>query len=167
MTRRRPELRRAARARVVEEGLAATLASFGLMWASALLAVAAAGGLQWAALPAWLDNTVPLGLLGGGLVFAGRVAAGVAPGRGAFAALAAGALVIGSGLSLTWAAEAHGDGVEGQFAVVAGLLVAATSGASALWTDRRRSRYESEETQPAIRPNQRGRSQRPHNCPER
>ena len=134
--RSEPE-RPAGRTGTLEPLVAATLASFGLMWATALLAVVTAGALQWVTLPAWLDNAIPLILLAGGLVFAGRVAAGVAPQRGTYASLAAGALVIGFGLSLSWATEAHGDGIEAQHAIFAGLTAAAISGTSAFWMDRR------------------------------
>lgn len=138
MTDPRSESERpAGRAGTLEPLLTATLASFGLMWATALLAVAAAGALQWVTLPTRLDNAVPLVLLAGGLVFAGRVTAGVAPRQGTYASLAAGALVIVFGLSLSWATEAHGDGIEAQHAIFAGLTAAAISGASAFWMDRR------------------------------
>lgn len=130
----------ATRARGMKEVVAATLAAFGLTWAAAVAAVVTAGALNWISLPPWLDYVLPLAVLGGGLLLAGRVAATVAPRRGTYAAVAAGTLVMGFGTMLSRAAQAHG-GIA-HHAMVAGLLVAVISGASALWTDHRRGHIE-------------------------
>jgi len=143
MTQRRSGWQRpGAPARAAAQLASATFAAFGLMCTSAVLAVVVAGALQWSSLPLWLDNTAPVIVLGLGLFFAGRITTDVAPGRGTHAALGAGALVVVIGLSLSWATEAHGDGVEAQHAVWAGVVAAAVGAAGARWAEHRRARHD-------------------------
>lgn len=101
------------------------------------MATVVAGALQWVNMAPWLDDTIPLVVLGLGLLLSGRVAADVAQHRGSHAGVAAGFLVFAFGLALSWATEAHGDGVEPQHAVAAGVVVTATTGGTA-WLLRRR-----------------------------
>jgi hypothetical protein len=109
--------------------LAGAAASFGLVISSALVAVVVAGSLQWVHLPAWLDDGIPLVVLAGGLVLAGRVATDVAGRLGPWCGLGAAILVAVVGIAVSQAGEAHGDGVEpSQIAIASATVLALTGG---------------------------------------
>ena len=119
-------------------GVAATL---GLLVAAALAGVAVAGFLQWNQLPnlpRFADNAVPVVVLVLGMVLAGRVAVDVAGRLGPLAAAGCAVVVLGLGLSLSKASEAHGDGVEPLQVSMAALAVLVVVGGSALIVTKRR-----------------------------
>ena len=110
----------------------AAVAAFGLVMSSTLVAVVAAGALQWLpALPPMLDPAGPLLALGAGMALAGRVAADVAGRRGVRAAAGAAVLVAALGMALSRASEAHGDGVEPPWVALAATCVFVVVGGSA------------------------------------
>ena len=119
---------------------AGVAASFGLVISGAVVAVIAAGVLQWVNIPRWLDNLIPLLVLAGGLLLSGRVATDVAGRFGPWCGVGAAALVGLLGAAVSKAGEAHGDGVEPTQIVVAFLTVLALTGGSAWWVSRQRSR---------------------------
>ncbi len=118
----------------------AALASFGLVMSSTLVAVVAAGALQWLpALPPILDTALPLLALTAGMALAGRVAVDVAGSRGVSAAAGAAVLVAALGLVLSGASEAHGDAVEPPWVVLTATCVFIVVGGSAWLVQRRRN----------------------------
>jgi hypothetical protein len=120
--------------------LAGAVATFGLVVSAGLVAVITAGVLQWANLPAWLDNAVPLVVLAGGLVLSGRIATDVAGRFGPWCGLGAAVLIGLIGTAVSMAGEAHGDGLEPmQIVVAVGVVMVLTSG-GAWWVGRHRAR---------------------------
>lgn len=119
--------------------LVGTAACFGLVVSSGILAVVAAGSLQWLNLPASLDNAVPVLVLLAGLLLSGRVATDVAGRRGVLCGLGTAALVALIGAAVARAGEAHGDGIEPQQIAVAAVVVAVLCAGNAWWVARRRT----------------------------
>lgn len=118
-----------------------TAAVFGVLVSSALFAVAVAGFLQWGRpLAPFLDDGLPLLVLGLGMLLCGRVAVDVAGSRAVLCALGAALLVLLLGLTVSRSSEAHGDGIEVFQVVVASLVVLVVVGAGALVGQRRRAR---------------------------
>ncbi len=110
----------------------AAVAAFGLVMSSTLVAIVAAGALQWLpALPPMLDPAGPLLVLGAGMALAGRVAVDVAGPSGVRAAAGAAVLVAALGMVLSRASEAHGDGVEPPWVALAATCVFVVVGGSA------------------------------------
>jgi hypothetical protein len=136
--------RRPSRTLDVLVGIAAAL---GIIVSSALTGVAVAGLLQWNRLPnlpRFADNALPVVVLLLGMLLAGRVAVDVAGRLGLVTALGAALVLLGFGLLLSKASEAHGDGVEPLQVSIAALVVLVVVGGSAAWvTNRRRSTTES------------------------
>ncbi|HEU4566959.1 MAG TPA: hypothetical protein VFR99_02930 [Marmoricola sp.] len=125
----------------VETAVVGMLAVVGLLFGSALVSVAVAGTLQWGHLVDWLDDAIPLAVLGLGMILAGRVAVDVAGRGGVVCSLLAAGVVAGVGVLLSRATQAHGDGVEGwQAAVAAGCVLVLTGGTAWLVQRRRRRR---------------------------
>jgi hypothetical protein len=130
--------------RAGEAGVGATVtgavAVFGLVVASTLGAVVAAGALQWLpALPEALDSGIPVLLLLAGMVLSGRVATDVAGRHGVSAAAGAAGLVGALGLALSSASEAHGDSVEPPWVALAALCVFVVVGGFAWLVQRHRT----------------------------
>lgn len=121
-----------------EAALVGTLAVVGLLFGSAIVAVAVAGMLQWGTLAPWLDNAVPLAVLALGMMLAGRVAVDVAGRGGPLCTVMAAGLVALVGALVSVASEAHGDGIEGWQIAVASACVLALSGGTAWLVQRRR-----------------------------
>ena len=127
--------------RAVGDALVGMLAVFGLLFGSALVAVVVAGMLQWGNLAPWLDNAIPLAVLGLGMMLAGRVAVDVAGRAGVLCTVLAAALVAVVGALVAVASEAHGDGIEGwQIAVASGCVLLLSGGTAWLVQRRRRPR---------------------------
>jgi hypothetical protein len=125
-----------------EAGVGATVtgavAAFGLVVASTLVAVVAAGAMQWVpALPRALDSGIPLLLLVAGLCLAGRITVDVAGSHAVLAAAGAAGLIGALGLALSSASEAHGDSVEPPWVALAAACVFVCVGGSA-WLVRHR-----------------------------
>lgn len=122
--------------------LAGIAACFGLVVSSALLAVIVAGSLQWMKPPVWLDNAVPLVVLGIGLMLSGRVATDVAGRWGPVCGFGAAVLVALVGTAVSRAGEAHGDGVEPvQIAIATAVVLLLTAGTAFVVRRRRLSRH--------------------------
>lgn len=116
-----------------------TAACFGLVVSSGIVAVIAAGSLQWLNLPNWLDNTIPVLVLLAGLLLSGRVATDVAGRQGVLCGLGTAVLVALVGTAVARAGEAHGDGIEPVQIAVATVVVAGLSAGNAWWVARRRT----------------------------
>lgn len=121
--------------------LIGTLASFGITVSGGVLALVVAGFLQWKTqLPPIVDDGLPLLILGGGMLVAGRVAVDVAGRLGMLCAVGAAVLTGAIGLQISIATEAHGDAIEPLQVLIASLLVLAVVGGAA-WVIRfRRSK---------------------------
>ncbi len=121
--------------------LVGTATIVGLMVTSALVAVAVAGFFQWTPnISPILDDGLPLALMLAGLVLSGRVAVDIAGGLGIVCAALAATLVMVIGYAVEHSSEAHGDGLEIQQVLLAGLVVLGVVGGTALLVDRRRRR---------------------------
>jgi hypothetical protein len=126
------------RVAAVEAVVVGTLAVFGLLFSSAVIAVIVAGMLQWGSMPPWLDDAIPVAVLVVGLAISGRVAVDVAGGQGVWCTLGAAVLVAAMGTVVSRSSEAHGDGIEAGQILVATLVVLLVSGTTALLVGRRR-----------------------------
>jgi len=128
----------AGRLGATERVVSASVAVFGLMISSALLAVVVAGALQWGRVTPWLDNAIPIIVLVFGLTLCGRVAVDIAGAGGVLATFGATALVALVGLSVSRSTEAHGDGLEPQQVLLAALVVLVLAGGTSVLVHRHR-----------------------------
>jgi len=124
--------------------LTGSLAAFGIIMSGAVLALVAAGFMQWRpGIPQWVDDGLPLLLLLGGMLLAGRVSVDVAGSLGMFCAVGAAALVGLLGLMVVRDTAAHGDSIDPAQVGIAALVVLLLVGATASvvgWHRRRRRR---------------------------
>lgn len=121
--------------------LIGSLAAFGITVSGAVLALAVAGFLQWKVhLPDLFDDGLPLLILAGGMLIAGRVAVDVAGRAGTLCALGAAVLIGAIGMEISITTEAHGDAVEPVQALYAAMLVLVIVGGSAWAITRRRQK---------------------------
>lgn len=117
----------------VETVVTGSAAVLGLVVSGAVLAVAVAGLLQWGPhVPALLDDGIPLVVLAAGMLLGGRVAVDVAGRGGLVSCLLAAVTVAVLGDAVSRASEAHGDGIELQQVLLAGLVVLVLTSGSAL-----------------------------------
>lgn len=121
-----------------------SIAAFGILISGAVLAMVAAGFMQWrSGVPQSVDEGLPLVLLAGGMVLAGRVAVDVAGTLGVLCAAGAAAMVGLLGLAVVRDTAAHGDPIEPAQVGIAALVVLAIAGGSAwvtTWHRRRQLR---------------------------
>lgn len=124
-----------------ESVAAAAAACLGLLVSSGLLAIIAAGVIQWKkVIPEGVDDAIPLVVLGLGMALSGRVAVDVAGRRGWLATVITAAVIGLIGMAVQSAGEAHGDGIsELQVGVAVAVVLVLTTG-SALLVARRRAR---------------------------
>lgn len=88
------------------------LAAFGITVSGAVLALAVAGFLQCKVhLSDLLDDGIPLLILAGGMLIAGRIAVDLAGRAGTLCALGAAVLIGAIGMEISITTEAHGDAV--------------------------------------------------------
>ena len=124
--------------------LIGSLAAFGIIISGAVLALVAAGFMQWrSGIPHYVDEGLPLLLLFGGMLLAGRVAVDVAGSLGIVSAAGAAALVGLLGLMVVRDTAAHGDSIDPAQVGIAALVVLLLVGGTAWvvnWHRRRRLR---------------------------
>jgi len=112
--------------------LIGSIAAFGIIISGAVLALVAAGFMQWRpGIPDLVDEGLPLLVLLGGMLLAGRVAVDVAGSLGIVSAAGAAALVGLLGLMVVKDTAAHGDSIDPAQVGIAALVVLLLVGATA------------------------------------
>ncbi len=138
---RGPAFRQIPRRSTVANVVIGSLATFGVTVSGAMLAVVVAGLLQWKlTVPDLLDDGLPLLMLGGGMLVAGRVAVDVAGAAALWCAVGAATLTASIGALISATTSAHGDGIEPLQVLYASLIVLVAIGGSAWLIQRRRRR---------------------------
>ena len=139
----RADLSRTARPPRTRVGavLVGTLAAFGIVTSGAVLAVVAAGFMQWrSSVPRLVDDGLPVLILLGSMVIAGRVAVVVAGALGMISAAGTAAMVGVIGLVVVRETAAHGDPIDPPQVGLAVLVVMLVVGGSAWAVNRHRRR---------------------------
>lgn len=121
--------------------LIGSLAAFGIITSGAVLAVVAAGALQWATnVPQLVDDGLPIVILLGAMLIAGLVAADIAGPLAMMSAAVAAATVGVLGLVVVKDTDAHGEAIDPLQVGLATLVVLLTVGGSAWAVNRHRRR---------------------------
>lgn len=121
-----------------------TLSGFGIIISGAVMALLLAGFMQWSgSLPSIIDDGLPLLLLAGSMLMAGRVVVDVAGRLQVWCVVGTAALVGALGMLFAQKTQAHGDAIEPLQVLLAMLVVLLLVGSSAWWVTHRRRRHHS------------------------